>query len=103
MKQTSNSHRARKNVDLDPLVQDIVAARRAQKLTQAELANFAGLSRRTIILVESGGDCTLSTLRRIATALGLEMRAHTPQRPTLDDITRENERLFAEMRAHDSP
>lgn len=43
---------------------------------------MAGLARRTIVLVESGGDCTLSTLRRLATVLGLQMRANKPAEPT---------------------
>lgn len=82
--------------DLDPLIIDLVAARKAQKLTQQGLADMAGLARRTIVLVESGGDCTLSTLRRLAIALGLQMRANKPRLPTLDDVTRENELLFSE-------
>ena len=61
--------------DLDPLIIDLVAARKAQKLTQQGLADMAGLARRTIVLVESGGDCTLGTLRRLAIALGLQMRS----------------------------
>jgi DNA-binding XRE family transcriptional regulator len=99
MNSITPSHKPTKQRDLDELVRDIIAARKAQKLTQHQLAELAGLSRRTIVLIESGGDCTLSTLRRLTTALGLEMRAHTPRLPTLDDVTRENERLFAQARA----
>lgn len=88
-----------KHLTLDPLVQDIVRARKLQKFTQQQLAEMAGLSRRTIVLIESGGDCTLSTLRRIATALGLEIRAYAQELPTLDDVTRENEKLFSELRS----
>lgn len=95
--QTSIAHS--KHLTLDPLVQDIVCARKLQKFTQQQLAEMAGLSRRTIVLIESGGDCTLSTLRRIATALGLEIRAHAQVLPTLDDVTRENEKLFSELRS----
>ena len=87
------------HLDLDPLVQDIVVARKAQKLTQQQLAEMAGLSRRTIVLIESGGDCTLSTLRRLTTALGLQMQAKKPRLPTLDDVTRENEILFSKRYA----
>lgn len=87
------------HLDLDPLVQDIVVARKAQKLTQQQLAEMAGLSRRTIALIESGGDCTLSTLRRLTTALGLQMQANKPRLPTLDDVTRENEILFSDRYA----
>lgn len=84
-----------KHQELDPLVRDFVNARKAQKLTQEQLAAMAGVSRRTIVLIEAGGDCTLGTLRRIATALGLEMQAYKPRLPTLDDMNRENEMLFA--------
>ena len=99
MEPVTPSNMRKKHHELDELVRDIIAARKAQKLTQLQLAELAGLSRRTVVLIESGGDCTLGTLRRITTALGLEMRAHTPRLPTLDDVTRENERLFAEARA----
>ena len=87
-----------KHQDLEPLVLDIVVARKAQQFTQKQLAEMAGVARRTIVLLESGGDCTLSTLRRITIALGLEMHAYTPKHPTLDDVTRENEMLFANRR-----
>ena len=84
---------------MDPLVQDFVRARKAQKLTQQQLATVAGVSRRTIVLMESGGDCTLGSMRRVANALGLEMQAYKPSLPTLDDLTRENEMLFASRRS----
>ena len=84
---------------LDPLIQEIVRARKSQKFTQSQLAEMSGVSRRTIVLIESGGDCTLSTLRRITTALNLQMTVHTPHLPNLDDVTRENEKLFSSMRS----
>ena len=80
-----------KHQKIDPLVRDLANARKAQKFTQDQLAAMAGVSRRTIVLIEAGGDCTLGTLRRIATALGLEMQAYKPHLPTLEDLTRENE------------
>lgn len=83
---------------LDPLIQEIVRARKTKKLTQSELAQISGVSRRTIILIESGGDCTLSTLRRVTMALGLEMVTKPKHLPTLDDLKRENEALFSSMR-----
>lgn len=84
--------------NLDPFIQDLVRERKAQHFTQNQLAEMSGVSRRTIVLIESGGDCTLSTLRRITSALGLQMTAQTRYVPTLDDVTRENEALFASMR-----
>lgn len=80
---------------LDPVVVAIVAARHEQHLTQARLAEWAGVSRRAVVMIEAGGDCTLSTLRRLAGALGLDLVAQPRRRPTLDDVTRENEALFA--------
>lgn len=80
---------------LDPVVASIVAARREQRITQAVLAQWAGVSRRTVVMIESGGDCTLSTLRYLTNALELDITAQPRRRPTLEDVTRENEALFA--------
>jgi DNA-binding XRE family transcriptional regulator len=88
-----------KHEHLAPLIQDFVRARKAQHFTQHQLAEMSGVSRRTIVLIEAGGDCTLSTLSRVASALGLQINAQTRYVPTLDDVTRENEALFSSMRA----
>ncbi len=51
----------------------LIAARKAAGLTQAELADQAGLSRMTVQKVESGAfDPRLSTVLEAARALGLE-------------------------------
>jgi len=83
----------------DPLIQDIVRARKSQRITQGQLAEMSGVSRRTIVLIEAGGDCTLSTLQRVTAALGLRLTAQVKHIPTLDDVTRENEALFASARS----
>ena len=83
----------------DPLIQDIVRARKSQHFTQGQLAEMSGVSRRTIVLIEAGGDCTLSTLHRVTAALGLRLTAQVKHIPTLDDVTRENEALFASARS----
>ena len=83
----------------DPLIQDIVRARKSQRFTQGQLAEMSGVSRRTIVLIEAGGDCTLSTLHRVTAALGLRLTAQVKHVPTLDDVTRENEALFASTRS----
>jgi predicted transcriptional regulator len=83
----------------DPLIQDIVHARKSQHFTQGQLAEMSGVSRRTIVLIEAGGDCTLSTLHRVTAALGLRLTAQVKHVPTLDDVTRENEALFASTRS----
>jgi DNA-binding XRE family transcriptional regulator len=41
---------------VDPLISDLVAARKTKKLTQKQLIEMDGLALRTIILVESGVD-----------------------------------------------
>jgi DNA-binding XRE family transcriptional regulator len=83
----------------DPLIQDIVRARKSQRFTQGQLAEMSGVSRRTIVLIEAGGDCTLFTLQRVTAALGLRLTAQVKHIPTLDDVTRENEALFASARS----
>ena len=83
----------------DPLIQDIVRARKSQRFTQGQLAEMSGVSRRTIVLIEAGGDCTLSTLQRVTAALGLRLTAQVKDVPTLDDVTRENEALCASTRS----
>ena len=83
----------------DPLIQDIVRARKLQRFSQGQLAEMSGVSRRTIVLIEAGGDCTLSTLHKVPAALGLRLTAQIKHIPTLDDVTRENEALFASARS----
>lgn len=80
--------------NMDPLIDELVAARKQQKLTQAALAELAGLSRRALVAIENGGDCTLSTLRRLHTVLGLELISRPFTRPTLEDLLAENEQLY---------
>lgn len=81
---------------LDPLVAPIRKERRKLKITQADLARMAGISRRTLVLIEGGGDCTLSTLRRLYTALALDVEARPFRRPTLEDLQKQNEEEFRE-------
>jgi|LauGreDrversion4_2_1035121.scaffolds.fasta_scaffold427937_2 transcriptional regulator with XRE-family HTH domain len=47
--------------------------RRAQEVTQEELADYSGLSRVSVIKIEGGGDLRLSNLLRLAGLLGLEV------------------------------
>ena len=50
------------------------AARRARKLSQAEVADAAGLSRMTVQKLEAGSvDARISTLVELVRALGLEL------------------------------
>lgn len=57
-----------------PLVTALTAIRKAQQLTQAELATQAGLSRMTVQRLESNGlDPRLSTLQEMARVLEHEL------------------------------
>ena len=63
-----------------PLSHDLLArlahARKAANLTQAELAERAGLSRMTVQRLESGSlDPRLSTLQELARVLNMELHA----------------------------
>lgn len=69
----------------------LVAARLAQKLRQEDVASAAGISRRALIMIEAGGDCSLRTLQRIMGALNLKMDIISAARPGLDQIFQETE------------
>ena len=59
-----------------PLIEQLTQARKAAQMTQAELAERAGLSRMTVQRLESGGlDPRLSTLSEMARVLGLKFHA----------------------------
>lgn len=58
------------------LIRQLTSTRKAQKRTQAELAESAGLSRMTVQRMESGGlDPRLSSLHELARVMGLELVA----------------------------
>ena len=58
------------------LVAHLAQARKAAGLTQAELAERAGLSRMTVQRLEGGNlDPRLSTLQQLARALDMELHA----------------------------
>ncbi len=71
----------------------IVSSRKEKQLTQSELAERAGVSRPTIDLIENGraSEIGYSKLVRILAAVGLELQLQNiaPQRPTLDDLLKE--------------
>ena len=57
-----------------PIVASLAAVRKAQQMTQAELAQRAGLSRMTVQRLESNGlDPRLSTLQEMAKVLEQEL------------------------------
>lgn len=49
------------------------ARRRSLRLTQAEVARRSGTQQRQVSVVERGGDVTLSTLKKLAQALDLDI------------------------------
>lgn len=55
-----------------PVLRMLRATREARFLTQAELAERAGVSRVAIIRLESGTPARVSTARKLAAALGVE-------------------------------
>jgi DNA-binding XRE family transcriptional regulator len=81
----------RSNQDrLDPLVRVVLAKRKQMRWSQTKLAQAAGISRRALLMIEKGGDCNLSTLRRLHTCLDIVMQASRAQAPTLDDMNAQN-------------
>lgn len=58
---------------IDPIVAELLRARKLQGLRQQEVADKAGISRRSLVTIEAGGDCTLSTLRGLSAALGVDI------------------------------
>ncbi|MFY3551177.1 helix-turn-helix transcriptional regulator [Achromobacter insolitus] len=87
--------------DRDPLIETLRETRKEQGLTQQELADQAGVSRRALVAIEGGGDCSLSTLRRLMRVLNLELTLSPAEYrpPTLDDILQENEAGFGQPSA----
>lgn len=59
--------------DVQAFGEQIRRVRRAQQVTQEELADYAGLSRVSVMKVEKGGDVRLSNLLRLTELLGLEL------------------------------
>ena len=81
-------------MDIEEMGEQIAAARRLKKLTQTQVAQLAGISLRTVNLLENGRatDLGYSKLARILAAVGLELRLQPieQRRPTLDDLLRED-------------
>jgi DNA-binding XRE family transcriptional regulator len=78
------------------LVEKLVARRHELGYSQESLAAIAGISRRTLAALETGGNCTLVTLGQVAQALEVRLElsadAVPHRRPTLDDMFELNRR-----------
>ena len=59
---------------IDPIVAELLRTRKFRGLRQQEVADKAGISRRSLVSIEAGGDCTLSTLRALCAALGVDIK-----------------------------
>jgi transcriptional regulator with XRE-family HTH domain len=81
-------------LDLVSIGAHIAGRRKSLKLTQAELAVKAGVSRATLDALENGraGELGFSKIARLLTALGLELTVQTASshRPTLDELIEED-------------
>ena len=72
----------------------IAKRRKTLKLSQAELARKAGVSRATLDTLENSraGELGFSKVTKLVAALGLELTLQTAssQRPTLDELMQED-------------
>lgn len=82
-------------IDLTELGARIKEARKAARLTQAQVAEQIGSSRTRVLAFELGynPDMSIATVIRMMNAVGLDLRVTTynNRRPTLDDLRREQE------------
>jgi transcriptional regulator with XRE-family HTH domain len=81
-------------LDLSSIGSTIAERRKTIKLSQAELSRKAGLSRATLDALENGRarELGFSKVTRLLAALGLELTLQTSssQRPTLEELMRED-------------
>lgn len=81
-------------LDLISIGGQIAERRKTLKLSQAELARKAGVSRATLDALENGraGELGFSKLTKLLTAVGLELtlQAARSHRPTLDELMQED-------------
>jgi len=76
MKNQRQARRIAKMLTVAPLRENLREARRRAALTQGELADKAGVGITTIVRIETGEitEPRVSTLRKLAEALGVEPR-----------------------------
>ena len=94
------------NPDSPPsLISSLAAARKAQQLTQAQLAERAGLSRMTVQRTEGGDlDPRFSTLAEMARVLGMELIAvPSALRPELQAFIQAGGRFLGQPPGADAP
>ena len=77
------------------MVQSIVDTRKRFGYSQTELAAQSGISRRALVDIEAGGNCTLKTLRSIMEVLFITVTVEAPEfsTPNMHDMRRVNDEL----------
>lgn len=87
------------------LIQSLAIARKAGKLTQAELAERAGLSRMTVQRTEGGDlDPRYSTLAEMARVLGMDIIAvPSSLRPSLEAFIQSGGKFLGQPAGVDAP
>jgi transcriptional regulator with XRE-family HTH domain len=83
-------------LDLQTLGPEIVRLRREKRMTQAELAKRARISRSTVAALEAGAlrELGYNKIAAILAVLGADLALTTANqgRPTLEDLRQESER-----------
>lgn len=81
-------------LDLISIGRQVAERRKTLKLSQTTLARKSGVSRATLDALENGraGELGFSKITRLLAALGLELTIQpaSSQRPTLDEMMRED-------------
>ncbi|KQO12303.1 XRE family transcriptional regulator [Acidovorax sp. Leaf76] len=87
------------------LIQSLAVARKSTKLTQAELAERAGLSRMTVQRTEGGDlDPRYSTLAEMARVLGMDIIAvPSSLRPSLEAFIQSGGKFLGQPEGVDAP
>lgn len=87
------------------LIESLAATRKAEQLTQAQLAERAGLSRMTVQRTEGGDlDPRFSTLAEMARVLGLDIIAvPSSLRPSLETFIQSGGRFLGQPEGVDAP
>jgi len=70
--------------NVDPILALLVSRRKELRLAQKVVAEKAGISRRALVSIEAGNDCTLSTLRGLCAALDMKLDALAAAGPRRD-------------------
>ena len=88
--------RAMTTSEIDQMLEQIITAGASQGLREKDILIRAGLGKTTLSKIKSSGDTRLSTLLRLAQAVGLRLTL-APNNPTLDQLLNRN--LFGTQRA----